>query len=508
VVSDHLNIEQAIAEYQPAWLPEDNALRSLVVSIDPCGGGSPDPRVQRLEDLALLTACHLYHLVRAAGGVPVLTRADQRPAPATEKTASAPAPGGVGQGAADLSVLIEIAPGGHGLAADVGGQRVPLELPNAARGADGTLPGNVHRHLAECIYRHAARFVQSHRDALQQARRERESAGGSAQPEPVPWIPGLSWEQELIRAARRIWPEGTLPAPKAGWFCDIFARTALSDRTTILFEPQIESEGDAVLIGGATDVALLQKTLKAALSAVGVKHVAGRMRLLPEDGRLHGRRFAVCAASMALTFDRPAESAAQQSQLLGGEPLLLLDHDAGYYLVHGSDGYWGWVRDRAVRLVERDEFRRIAAEHDRRRQDPGPDGPGMKAIGPRIIADALALLHRPYVFGGVSELGLDCSGLVRNVCARAGLMMARNAAQQFLHGRLVATRWYREDIAAGDLLYFVNTSGRIFHVGIALSDTHFVHCAPPEVKINSLRAGDRLYSAGREQAFLAARRLP
>ena len=129
-----------------------------------------------------------------------------------------------------------------------------------------------------------------------------------------------------------------------------------------------------------------------------------------------------------------------------------------------------------------------------------------KLSGDRVRR-ALSLLHRPYLFGGVSPMGLDCSGLVRNVCAQTGSMVARDAAQQFLEGRLVATRWYRDDIRPGDLLFFVNPTGKISHVGVAISATHFVHCAPPEVRINSLGNGDRLYCEYRDRTFLAARRL-
>ncbi|MBN2447464.1 MAG: hypothetical protein JXO22_12100, partial [Phycisphaerae bacterium] len=76
-----------------------------------------------------------------------------------------------------------------------------------------------------------------------------------------------------------------------------------------------------------------------------------------------------------------------------------------------------------------------------------------------------------------------------------------------LAGRLVATRWRRDNILAGDLLFFINTCGRIFHVAIAISPTHYVHSAPPEVQINSLVPGDRLYSGYRERAFFAAKRI-
>ena len=79
-----------------------------------------------------------------------------------------------------------------------------------------------------------------------------------------------------------------------------------------------------VTVGGATNVAVLRDTPAAALRVLGVKNVENAMRLLPEDGRLDGERFGVCVAPMALTFDEPSEAGSLQSQVVYGEPLLLL----------------------------------------------------------------------------------------------------------------------------------------------------------------------------------------
>jgi len=327
----------------------------------------------------------------------------------------------------------------------------------------------------------------------------------------------------------------------------MFLRTALSDRSAVYLEPQISVEGDGVVVGGATNIALMREMLADALQAVGINQVRNDVRVLPEEGRLSNPRFGVCVAPMALTFDRPSEAGGLRSQLLYGEPVLLLDRDQDYYLLHGGDGYCGWVREECVRVVSADEFKRYTAarqagllrdvEATDRRIVQGAMLPVVSAASDMVtlmhpeggtldvdagdvrvddgsvaaadrISRALGLLYRPYVFGGVSPIGLDCSGLVRNVCVQTGLTLARDAAQQFLHGRLVATRWHRDGIQPGDLLYFISKSGKIFHVGIAISPTHFVHSAPPEVQINSLNKGDRLYSEYRDETFFAAKRVP
>jgi hypothetical protein len=581
-MSEDPAIRRAIEEYQPPWLPNQADLRGTVVAIDPSGGGAKDATQRPWDDLALMTGAHLYHLVTHAGGVPVMTRADNRPAQAPGAEAAALRQACT-QHTADVAVTIEFAAAsgggevlpladdklsrvlaqclGDALAVKVGGNERLKGRPSSGPGAPGAqlrLIGpeesaaslerkTYHRGSAERVYRGIASFVRAQRGALAGLRVQRFGGADPGSAGPVPYLPGQTWEEELAQTARRIWPEENLPIQKATWFCDMFRQVALSDRTTVYLKPRITVEGGTVVIGGATNVAVMRDAVADALRAVGVENVCNEMRLLPEEGRLGDQRFGVCTAPTALTFAEPSEAAGLQSQLLYGEPLLLLDHDAGHYLVHGGDGYWGWVREDGVRTMSAREFEQytgakravllrdfdlsdrravqgstlpiaatkgndvtllcpdggafdVAAEDVRLEDDPNTAG--------ERAAKALNFLYRPYVFGGVSPLGLDCSGLVGNVCAQTGLAMARDASKQFLHGRLVATRWHRDGLRAGDLLYFINSSGRIFHVGIALSPTHFVHSAPPEVQINSLRPGDRLYSEYRARSFFAAKRVP
>jgi len=581
-MSADVTIQSAIEQYQPPWLPKPAELKDVVVVIDPAGGGARSANQRRLDDLALLTGGHLYHLVRHAGGVPIMTRADDRPMPKTEAGTAAALETVCTRHGADLAIAIEFAESKAGevsslaegklsrslarCLAETTGVGIPGEECSASESARALSAPAVgvclsepdhsasrhhwqvyHRGCAERIHRGVAAFVHAERRELEAAQGRRGSAHGAKPARAVPHLPDLSWDEELARATRRIWPEGDLPIERAACFCDMYVRTALSDRSMVYFEPRVSVDGDTVVVGGATNIAIMHETLADALRAVGIKNVRNEMRVLPEEGTLGDQRYGVCVAPMALTFAEPSEAAGLRSQLLYGEPILLLDRDQGYCLLHGGDGYAGWVREDCVRVVSADEFKRYTAarqgvllrdvESADRRVVQGATLPIAAAASNKLtlmqpeggtfdvnagdvrvddnspaaaerISRALALLYRPYVFGGVSPIGLDCSGLVRNVFAQTGLMMARDAAQQFLHGRLVATRWHRDGIRPGDLLYFISKSGKIFHVGIALSRTHFVHCAPPEVQINSLSKGDRLYSEYRAETFFAAKRVP
>ncbi|WP_295818256.1 C40 family peptidase [uncultured Deinococcus sp.] len=95
--------------------------------------------------------------------------------------------------------------------------------------------------------------------------------------------------------------------------------------------------------------------------------------------------------------------------------------------------------------------------------------------GPAVVADwrsaALALLDTPYVYGGATRSGTDCSGLVVQVFAPLGVNLPRTSAAQALAGEAVASgEWL-----PGDLLFFdTQGQGQVSHVGIYLGDDTFI----------------------------------
>ncbi len=95
---------------------------------------------------------------------------------------------------------------------------------------------------------------------------------------------------------------------------------------------------------------------------------------------------------------------------------------------------------------------------------------------------ARSFLNAPYLWGGKSSFGLDCSGFTQSVFKMAGLQLLRDAAQQATQGELLN---FIEEAQPGDLVFFDNEEGDIIHVGIILSSNEIIH-ASGRVRIDQL----------------------
>lgn len=95
---------------------------------------------------------------------------------------------------------------------------------------------------------------------------------------------------------------------------------------------------------------------------------------------------------------------------------------------------------------------------------------------------ALKYLHAPYLWGGKSPFGIDCSGFTQQVFKVCGYSLHRDAWQQEKQGEKIE-HFY--DVIEGDLAFFANEEGRISHVGIVLEENAVIH-ASGKVRIDKL----------------------
>ena len=89
-----------------------------------------------------------------------------------------------------------------------------------------------------------------------------------------------------------------------------------------------------------------------------------------------------------------------------------------------------------------------------------------------LIQTAFLYLNTPYLWGGKSPFGIDCSGFTQMVYKLNGYRLLRDASQQATQGEALS---FIEESEAGDLAFFDDREGNINHVGIIMPDNYIIH---------------------------------
>ncbi|MBD3749642.1 MAG: C40 family peptidase [Sphingobacteriales bacterium] len=108
--------------------------------------------------------------------------------------------------------------------------------------------------------------------------------------------------------------------------------------------------------------------------------------------------------------------------------------------------------------------------------------PNQEEFASDITETAKMFLNVPYLWGGRTHAGIDCSGFAQIVFKMLGIQLKRDASQQAEQGKLVD---FLTEAKAGDLAFFDNEEGRITHVGIMLNNSQIIH-ASGRVKIDRI----------------------
>lgn len=188
----------------------------------------------------------------------------------------------------------------------------------------------------------------------------------------------------------------------------------------------------------------------------------------------------ICVSRHSIIYSKPSDKSAIICEVLKGDVVrIAFDKKSmpaavkGFAVVTLPDGSTGYMRKKDV-----EEYGSWLSG-----RNPTPDN---------IISEAMQLLGVPYLWGGMSVNGVDCSGFTRFVYMMNGKSLPRNASQQATVGEDINLK----DISKGDLMFFgsIGDSGKlkITHVAIYIGNGLFIH-ASHKVRISSLCPDSDLY---------------
>lgn len=192
------------------------------------------------------------------------------------------------------------------------------------------------------------------------------------------------------------------------------------------------------------------------------------------------------------SYSKPDINSQHVSDLVAGNTLKLIGEENNFYKVSYPDGREAFIKKDEAKLFK-DWYK------------------SLNPTGETILQTAYRFMGIPYLWGGTSTKGMDCSGFTKTVYFLNGIILARDASQQVNTGELVDTKDGWKNLQPGDLLFFgskarENKKERITHVAIYIGDGDFIH-ASGRVRINSLNPAKSYYSNYRNNMFIRAKRI-
>jgi gamma-D-glutamyl-L-lysine dipeptidyl-peptidase len=227
----------------------------------------------------------------------------------------------------------------------------------------------------------------------------------------------------------------------------------------------------------------------------------------------------ICLLAIIPMRRDPSECSEMVSQVIFGEIFSILEtNDNWSYIETQFDAYRGWITSKMATIITKkleeavkivflkDALGRIAFPGNTQQYQWIPGGASLQEIGseftiynesftfdpvcqihstgsPVNIAEtALKFLNAPYLWGGRTIFGIDCSGFTQIVFKMNGIAILRDASQQAQQGALIDSI---EKVQPGDLAFFENAVGKVIHTGIILEKDKIIH-ASGQVRIDKI----------------------
>ena len=224
-------------------------------------------------------------------------------------------------------------------------------------------------------------------------------------------------------------------------------------------------------------------------------------------------QYGICNLSIVPLRVEPSDTSELVSQVLYGEIFKVLEQRKSWSRIRlAYDKYEGWIDNKQYLEITEDNYKSIKNEkhllssdlveyiEDEHKQlytipigaslnglellKHGFDGNKTSIVQPKenLIKTASLYLNAPYLWGGKTPFGIDCSGFTQMVYKLNGYELLRDASQQATQGLALS---FIEESEPGDLAFFDNSEGQIIHVGIIMENNYIIH-AHGKVRIDRL----------------------
>jgi hypothetical protein len=336
------------------------------------------------------------------------------------------------------------------------------------------------------------------------------------------------------------------------------------DRRVELFDIKFTNTENQLILTGETTS---KKAFTILLDSLKQKNVTYKndVRVLP-DSAVGNKIHALGNNSVINIRSKPKHSAELGTQGLLGMQLRVLDKKGSWYRVQTPDNYISWVDAGGIKRMTADELQTwnkkdkiiyttnsgfvyelkndnstrvsdiafggilaITKEHDSFYEVEYPDGrigfvkkteailyntwlKNNPSSADFIESSAKSMLGVPYLWGGTSPKGNDCSGFTKTVYLMNGFVIPRDASQQIHAGKVVDENLKFDGLKKGDLMFFGTPAKdgkkqRVTHVGIWLGNNkgEFIHSAS-NVHLSSINKEEKNYDEFNKNRYLGSRR--
>ncbi|SHI47956.1 C40 family peptidase [Pseudozobellia thermophila] len=334
------------------------------------------------------------------------------------------------------------------------------------------------------------------------------------------------------------------------------------DKRTALFDVRVFTDSKKYILKGETDNEGALVKLRETLTESGFDFT-DEIEVLPSEA-LDGLTQAVVNLSVANLRSNPKHSAELATQATLGTPVKVLKQDGGWYYIQTPDKYLSWVDDGGIEPMDKTTFDRwqgakkiiFTQTYGHSFADEGrnqvvsdlvagnileltgttgdyfqvayPDGrkalvamaeaqpydewlEGLDPSPENLVATSKELMGVPYLWGGTSTKGMDCSGFTKTVYFLNGMVIPRDASQQVHTGKPVDSVQDFDRLERGDLLFFGkkatdSTAEKVVHVGMWIGNNEFIH-ASDRVRISSMDPDADNYDAFNHKRYLRSKRI-